>query len=175
MANNPSSWLPRVRIALIALLATLIALYLALFQWGIIATVWDPIFGDGTKNVLTSSLSHKFTSWIHIPDAFLGVLAYFADVIFALIGSTHRWKDHPWIVILFGISVIPVGAVSIILVMLQGLVVKSWCFLCLISAFISLILIFLAYPEVMASCRYLHKIRIQTNYKTAWRTFWGLK
>lgn len=171
---NPSAWNLRIVIALVAAVATSISLYLGLFQWGVFPTVWDPVFGDGTKNVLTSPLSHKFTSWIGIPDAILGVLAYFADIFFALVGSKDRWKEHPWLVLLFGISIIPVGCVSITLVLLQGLVVKSWCFLCLIAALISLILIFLSYGEVAASCRYLREVSRITNRKTAWRAAWGI-
>ena len=116
---------------------------------------------------------HEFTSWIRIPDAVLGVFAYLSDVVFSLAGSKQRWQDRPWLVVLFGICVIPVGCVSIILVVLQGLVVKSWCFLCLITASISLILIFLAYGEVIASCRYLHKVWKRTNLTNAWWSFWG--
>jgi hypothetical protein len=170
---NPSSWNQRVRIGAIAMIATIIALYLGLYQWKFIATVWDPVFGDGTKNVLTSDVSHKLTSWIRIPDAILGVFAYLSDVVFALAGSERRWQDRPWLVILFGIDIIPIGIVSVILVILQGLVVKSWCFLCLITATISIILIFLAYDEVISSCIYLHEIKKRSNWKTLWWAFWG--
>ncbi len=173
MDYNPSSWPQRIQMALIALVATGIALYLGLYQWHVIPWVWDPVFGDGTKNVLTSPLSHDFTRWIRIPDAMLGVFAYFSDVIFALAGSKKRWQDRPWLVILFGIDVIPLGCVSIILVILQGLVVKSWCFLCLITAAISLTLIFLAYDEVRASCLYLSEIKKRSDWKTTWWAFWG--
>jgi hypothetical protein len=170
---NPSSWNQRILIALIALIATFIALYLGLYQWGVIDSVWDPMFRDGTAKVLTSPLSHEFTSWIRLPDAILGVFAYLSDVVFALAGSERRWQDRPWLVILFGISVIPVGIVSIILVILQGVVVKFWCFLCLITALISLILIFLAYNEVVSSLIYLQEIKKRSSWKTVWWTFWG--
>lgn len=173
MKKNPSSWNQRIWIASIALVATLIALYLSLYQWRVISTVWDPLFGDGTKHVLDSDLSHEFTKWIGIPDAMLGVLAYFSDVVFALVGSKRRWQERPWLVILFGIDVIPLGLVSIILVLLQGIVIKSWCFLCLITALISVSLIFLAYDEVYSSCLYLYEIWKRSNFKTAWLAFLG--
>jgi uncharacterized membrane protein len=169
---NPSSWKQRVQIALIALVATFIALYLGLVQWGILPA-WDPIFGDGTLKVLSSDVSHEFTRWIRIPDAMLGVFAYLSDVIFALAGSERRWQDRPWLVILFGIDIIPLGIVSIILVLLQGLVVKSWCFLCLMSAAISLILIFFAYDEVISSCIFLYEVKKRASWRKTWWTFWG--
>lgn len=171
MAYNPSSWIPRVRIALIALVATFIAIYLGLYQWKVIGSVWDPFFN--TAQVLDSPLSHEFTSWIRIPDAMLGVFAYFSDVVFALAGSERRWQDRPWLVILFGIDVIPIGLVSITLVLLQGLVVKFWCFLCLITACISLTLIFLVYGEVITSCLYLYELKKRSDWKTVWWAFWG--
>lgn len=173
MNYNPSAWRSRFWIAGIASLATLIALYLGLFQWHAVSTAWDPLFGDGTKNVLTSPLSHEFTRWIRIPDAVLGVFAYLSDVVFAMAGSNQRWQDRPWLVLLFGVSVIPVGIVSITLVILQGLVVKSWCFLCLCSATISLILIVLAYSEVKACCLLLYETKKRTSWRKTWWTLWG--
>lgn len=170
---NPSSWNQRIRIAAIALIATFIALYLALYQYRIISWVWDPFFGDGTMKVLDSDVSHDITKWIRIPDAILGTFAYLSDAVFALAGSERRWQDRPWLVILFGIDVIPLGVVSIILVVLQGIAVKYWCFLCLITALISLILILLAYDEVVSSCIYLHEIKKRANWKTFWKAFWG--
>lgn len=170
---NPSSWPQRIIIAAIAAFATCIAIYLSLYQWQAIPFVWDPVFGDGTKNVLTSPLSHQFTKWIRIPDASLGVFAYFSDIVFAMAGSKQRWIDRPWLVILFGICVIPVGCVSITLVVLQGLVVKSWCFLCLITATTSLVLIFLSYIEVIATLRYLHQLLKLTDWGTTWWALWG--
>lgn len=170
---NPSSWNQRIRIALIAAVAALIALYLGLYQWGVFPVIWDPVFNDGTKNVLTSEVSDLFTSWIRIPDAILGLIAYLSDAVFALAGSQRRWQDRPWLVIIFGIDVIPLGLVSVILVILQGIAVKYWCFLCLITASISLILIFLAYDEVISSCIYLYELKKRASWKVFWKTFWG--
>jgi hypothetical protein len=170
---NPSSWNQRLRIAAIALIAVLIALYLGIYQWRVVATAWDPIFGEGTMRVLDSEVSHELTSWIRLPDAILGVFAYVSDIVFALAGSERRWQDRPWLVIIFGIDVIPLGIVSIILVILQGIAVKFWCFLCLVTAGISLILIILAYDEVLSSCIYLYETKKRSNWKTLWWTLWG--
>lgn len=170
---GPSSWKSRYLIAFLAAIATLIALYLGLYQWRIVSHVWDPVFGQGTENVLDSDVSHDIIQWIRIPDAFMGVFAYLADIIFALAGSSNRWQDRPWLVIIFGISVIPVGMVSILLVLLQGFVVKSWCFLCLASAVFSLVLIALSYGEVIACCKFLIEVKKLGSWKTVWHVFWG--
>lgn len=160
---NPSAWHQRILVAIFAALAFLIAVYMALYQWRLIDDAWDPVFGGQTKAVLDSDVSHRITAWIRVPDAALGALAYLGDIIFALAGSTRRWQYRPWLVILFGIDVIPLGIVSVVLVILQGAVVGSWCFLCLVTAAISLLLIYFAYDEVWSSLVYLHRIWRRTR------------
>ncbi|HSX04146.1 MAG TPA: vitamin K epoxide reductase family protein [Rhabdochlamydiaceae bacterium] len=171
---NPSSWKQRIYICCIALIAVIIAVYMGLYQWGIIKDVWDPVFGDQTKKVLDSDVSHELRKWLRVPDAILGAFAYLGDIIFALAGSTRRWQDRPWLVMLFGIDVIPLGVVSAILVFMQGAVVGAWCFPCLITAVISIILIFLAYDEVWSSFLYLRSVwRKSKSASLVWDTFWG--
>lgn len=172
---NPSSWNQRIRIALGALVAAAIALYLGLYQWRLFPTVWDPFFGEGSIRVLDSDVSHTFTSYIRIPDGILGALAYFSDAVFAIAGSERRWQDRPWLVVVFGIDVIPLGIVSFTLVVLQGIVVGWWCFLCLITACISLLLVILAYDEVVSSCYYVYKtFEFSKSWKITWNAFWGI-
>jgi nucleoside-diphosphate-sugar epimerase/uncharacterized membrane protein len=171
---NPSSWRQRARVAIWATLAMLIAIYMGLYQWRLIPSAWDPVFGEQTQRVLDSDVSHTMSSWFRIPDSVLGAFAYLGDVVFALAGSTRRWQDRPWLVVLFGIDVIPLGVVSAVLVVLQGTVVGSWCFLCLITAAISLILIIYAYDEVWSSLLYLWRVwKKSRDLALLWRTFWG--
>jgi hypothetical protein len=171
---NPSAWSQRVPIVLAAMAAFFIAVYMALYQWRIIDDVWDPVFGDQTRAVLDSDVSHEMTRWFLVPDAALGALAYLGDAIFGLAGSTRRWQYRPWLVIIFGIDVIPLGIVSAVLVVLQGTVVGSWCFLCLVTAAISLYLVYYAYDEVWASLRYLYEVWKATRRPSAlWGALWG--
>lgn len=171
---NPSKWSQRLRIILLAAVATFIALYMGLYQWGLIDAVWDPVFGDQSMKVLDSDVSHEITRWVLVPDSILGALAYLGDIIFALAGSTRRWHDRPWLVIIFGLDVIPLGIVSSILIFMQGFVVGSWCFLCLITAVISLILVVLAYDEVWSTILFLNKVwKRGKDKKLFWDTFWG--
>ncbi len=171
---NPSKWSQRVRIAGIAAIAFFIATYMGLYQWGLIDSVWDPVFGNQSMKVLDSEVSHKITSWIRVPDSILGALAYLGDIIFAFGGSTRRWHDRPWLVVLFGLDVIPLGIVSAILIFMQGFVVGSWCFLCLVTGVISLILVVLAYDEVWSSLLFLHRVwKRSKKFSTLWDTFWG--
>ena len=171
---NPSAWSQRIPIVLLALLGFSISAYLALFEWGIIETVWDPVFGDGSERVLASDVSHRLHRWFGIPDAAMGAIAYLGDAVLGMAGSTRRWQYRPWMVILFGIDVIPLGAVSAVLVMLQGTLVGYWCFLCLVSAAISLVLIYFAYDEVWSSIVYLKRVwRLTGSRRELWNVFWG--
>lgn len=171
---NPSSWRQRIPICLLALVAFLIATYMGLYQWRLIDSAWDPVFGAQTQNVLDSKVSESMRRWMLIPDAILGAIAYLGDAIFGIAGSTRRWRNRPWLVILFGIDVIPLGIVSAILVVLQGTVVGEWCFLCLVTAAISLVLVYLAYDEVFSSLIYLWRTWKQSGETAvAWKALWG--
>lgn len=171
---NPSAWKQRICICCIAFVAVAIAAYMGLYQWKLIDTVWDPVFGQETKQVLDSDVSHTLRIWFRVPDSIMGSFAYIGDIIFALAGSTRRWQDRPWLVMLFGLDVIPLGIVSATLVFMQGTVVGAWCFLCLTTAVISLVLILLAYDEVWSSLLFLRAVwRKSRSVRLLWNTFWG--
>lgn len=171
---NPSKWQQRVRISIIAGVAMLIAVYMGLYQWRLIDSVWDPVFGEQSQQVLDSNVSDAIRSWVLIPDATLGALAYLGDIVFALAGSTRRWQYRPWLVVLFSLDVIPLGIVSAILVVLQGAVVGSWCFLCLVTAVLSLSLVCFAYDEVWSTLKYLYGIWKETRRShCVWDAFCG--
>jgi nucleoside-diphosphate-sugar epimerase len=173
---NPSAWSQRIPLCLLAGVAFVISTYLALYQWRLIGSVWDPVFGGQSAEVLDSDASESMRGWMRIPDAALGSIAYLGDAIFGLAGSTRRWQYRPWMVILFGIDVIPLGIVSAILVATQGLVVGAWCFLCLVTAVISLILILFAYDEVWTTLLYLRRVWRRTrDWGALWKVFWGTR
>jgi hypothetical protein len=171
--NNPSRWSQRIWLSVISLIATAIAVYMGLYQWGVVDHVWDPFFGDQTERVLSSYVSDLIRTWIRLPDAILGAITYLGDIIFAMAGSSSRWRDRPWLVILFGLYVIPPAAVSIILVVIQGGVIDTWCFLCLITAFVSVFLIALSCNETWVTLRFLTRLWKTKDRKLFWNTFWG--
>jgi len=147
---------------------------MSLYQWRLIDNVWDPVFVGQTRQVLDSHVSEKMRTWARVPDAALGAIAYLGDLIFGLAGCTRRWQYRPWMVVLFGLDVIPLGVVSAVLVALQGTVVGSWCFLCLVTAVISLILVWWAYDEVWSSFLYLRRLWKETRDRgVVWKAFWG--
>ena len=166
---NPASWDQRIPLIILAFGGFAIATYLSLYQLEIVDTVWEPFFGDGSERVLNSYISHV----LPIPDAALGAFGYFVDVVCGIIGSTRRWRSMPWIVIVFGIAVGPLGFVSIMLVVFQPVLFDSWCTLCLASALISVLMIGPAMDEVLASFQYMKRVK-KANV-SRWKAFWGYK
>ena len=172
---NPSRWSQRIPICILAAVAFLIAAYMALYQWRLIDSVWDPVFGDQSQQVLDSNVAQTMDRWIGVPDAAFGAFAYLGDAILGLAGSTRRWQFRPWMVVLFGIDVIPLGVVSSVLVVLQATVVGSWCFLCIVTAVISLILAWWAYDEVYSSLKYLYRVwKRSQSVRVLFNAFWGI-
>lgn len=164
---NPSSWTQRAPIIVLAVIGFAVAGYLSLYQWGVLATVWEPFFGDGSRVILNSSISHL----LPIPDAALGAFGYLLDAVTGVVGSRVRWRTMPWIVIVFGLAVGPLGAVSILLVIFQPVLFDAWCTLCLGSALISVLMIGPAADEILASLQYLKRVRLQGD--SVADAFWG--
>ena len=162
---NPSSWFERLWLVAIALIGFAVSGYLALYQLGYVSEVWEPFFGTGSADVLHSVLSRV----LPIPDAALGAAAYLADGVTGVIGARDRWRSMPWMVILFGLAVGPLGLVSILLVIAQPVFLHAWCTLCLVSALISLVMIGPAMDEVLASCQFLR--RCSERNLSLWRVF----
>jgi uncharacterized membrane protein len=166
---NPSTWPQRWPIIVLSLVGFCIAGYLSLYQLNIISTVWEPFFGRGSQRVLTSRISQALHP---VPDAALGALGYLLDAVTGVIGGRARWRTMPWIVILFGLAVGPLGAISILLVIFQPVVVGAWCTLCLASAVISVLMIGPAMDELLASMQFVR--REAAEGRSPWRAFWGL-
>lgn len=168
-SGNPSSWGQRLPIVALAILGAAVAGYLSLFQFGLVARVWEPFFGDGSRAILTSSVSRV----LPIPDAALGCIGYIVDAVTGVIGGRARWRRMPWIVVLFGLAVGPLGAISILLVVMQPVLFGEFCTLCLFTAFISVLMIGPALDELLASLQHLKRVRV--NGGSVWHAFWGRK
>jgi len=163
---NPSSWPQRIPIIFLGFFAWMFARYMAAYQLGYLDSVYDPVFGDGTLKVITSRVSQAFP----VADAGLGAMAYTLEALMGAHGGVRRWHTIPWFVILFAILVVPLGFVSIVLIMLQPIMVGHWCFWCLLTAVCMLFMIALALDEVVAVLQYLHKARKEGRLsKVFWR------
>jgi hypothetical protein len=171
---NPSSWPQRLPIIGLALAGCAIATYLSLFQYEVIGSVWDPFFGEGSEEILRSHVSDVIPQYLGLPitDGALGAFSYLLDAIAGVVGGKSRWRTMPWIVVLFGILVGPLGGVSILLVILQPVLLDNWCTLCLVTAVISVAMIGPATDEVLASLQHVKRVSLAGG--SAWRAFWGL-
>lgn len=163
---NPSAWPQRAPVIALALVSFLVARYMASFQLGYITTAWDPFFGNGTERVLTSEVSKAWP----ISDAGLGSMTYLLEVLMGLMGDPRRWRTMPWMVAGFGFVVVPLGIVSIALVIMQPLAVGAWCSPCLFTAAAMLLMIPLSLDEVVAMVQMV--IRRKREGHSAWRVFW---
>jgi len=163
---NPSSWAQRWIMIALAFAGWLVSRYLAAFQLGYLETAWDPFFGESTKKVLNSKMSH---SW-PISDAGLGTLSYTFEFLMGWMGSPARWRTMPWMVAFFGFLVIPLGLTHIFLVISQPVVVGHWCTLCLLAAAIMLPMIPLEMDEVIAMFQFMGAAKNRGT--SLWQAFW---
>jgi hypothetical protein len=166
---NPSAWMPRILTVGLAMVCWSLARYMAAYQLGYIDEIWDPVFGKGTLDVITSKVSHDFP----VSDAGLGALSYTLEFLLGWHGGSARWRTMPWLVLTFGFLVVPVGLVSIILIVLQPVAVGAWCFWCLLTAVCMLFMILLSGAEIIATLTFLRK-GVQEG-ESLWKLLWNGK
>ena len=157
---NPSAWTQRVPIVALALVGLYVSRYLAGYQMGHIDSVWEPFFmGDpndpknGTEEIITSSVSEAWP----VPDAALGGYTYMLEILTGIVGSRARWRTMPWLVLLFGLMVVPLGIVSITFVIIQPIVIGTWSTLALIGAAAMLLQIPYSIDELLAVLQFLRR------------------
>jgi uncharacterized membrane protein len=163
---NPSAWPQRAGIIAFALMQFFVARPMAMYQLGHTDEIWDPVFGVGTRNVLDSDVSKAFP----VSDAGLGAVTYLIEALTGFLGGTRRWRTMPWAVVLFGVLIVPVGVVSIVLVVLQPVAVGAWCFWCLITAALTVVMIGPAIDELVATGIFLNRSR--RDGQSLWKAFW---
>src|SRR4051794_32098569 len=131
----------------LALAGAAISAYLALFELSLIRTVWDPLFGSGSEQVLTSAPARALPA----PDAVLGVAGYLTEVVLVVVAHvTGPAASRRLTIVLGGLAAV-MGLTALGLVALQALVVGAWCALCLASALIALAIATVAIPDALAA------------------------
>jgi hypothetical protein len=163
---NPSAWSHRIPTIFLAMLCFFFSRYMAAFQLGYIDQMWDPFFTNGTLHVITSKISKDFP----VSDAGLGCVCYTLEALLGWQGGKGRWASMPWLVALFCFLVIPVGIVSITLIILQPVAVGAWCSWCLATALSMLLMIVLTAGELAAVFQLLKEAKQQKN--SLWKVFW---
>ena len=154
---SPSSWCNRFPIIALAFVGLFISRYLAAYQLGHIDAAWDPFFGDGTERIVTSSVSEAWP----VADAGLGATVYVLEILTGIIGDKRRWRTMPWLVLAFGILIVPLGAVSVFFIIIQPIVIGTWCTLCLVGALAMLLQIPYSFDEILATLQFLKNRRGQ--------------
>lgn len=162
----PSTWLQRMPIAAMGVIGFLISRYLTAYQLGHIDQTWDPFFNPGTMAVITSDMSKAWP----VPDAGLGGIAYMIEILMAVMGDKRRWRTMPWMVLMFGILVVPLGGVSIFFIIIQPILIGTWCALCLVAALAMVIMIPYSLDELVAMGQFM--LDAKRKGKPVWRTFW---
>ncbi len=161
---SPSGWFQRMPIIILAFIGFFISRYLCAYQLGHIDGIWEPFFPgsvqdpqNGTEEIITSSVSKAWP----VPDAGLGAMTYALEILTGIMGSSRRWRTMPWLVMLFGIMIVPLGAVSIFFIIIQPIMLGTWCTLCLIAAACMLIQIPYSLDELVATSEFLYRRKKQ--------------
>lgn len=158
---NPSDWTQRLPIVVLALVGLYVSRYLAAYQLGHIDGAWDPFFSggpaptNGTEEIVTSSISEAWP----VSDAAVGALTYLLEIVTGIVGSRRRWRTMPWLVVLFGFLIVPLGVVSIAFIIIQPVVIGTWCTLCLVGAAAMLVQIPYSIDELVATFQFLGRRR----------------
>jgi uncharacterized membrane protein len=150
--QDPTGWRRRGVLLGLALAGLLIATYLTLYQVGVLASVWDPVFGQRASRVVLGLAEP-------VPDAAAGAVAYAGEIVLLLIGGLGRRRGKAWTCLALG-AILAVGAVvSIALIVVQAVVARQWCLLCLGSAALSLMLFALGIGEARAAAGHVRRAR----------------
>jgi hypothetical protein len=146
--HDPSRWPSRLPALVLALVGCGIATYLTLFQVGVIADVWEPFFGDGSRYILRESAIARS---LPVPDAALGAFAYLVEAISECVGSPGRWRTRPLAVLVTGVVAAGLGVAALVLIGFQAWWFRHFCTLCLVSAACSLTIAACVAPEAWAA------------------------
>lgn len=157
---NPSSWTQRLPIVVLALVGLYVSRYLAAYQLGHIPEVWDPFFAgsaadpqNGTEEIITSSVSKAWP----VSDAAVGGYTYLLEILTGIVGSRTRWRTMPWLVVLFGLMIAPLGITSIFFLIIQPIVIGTWSTIALIGAAAVLVQIPYSLDEMLATLQFLRR------------------
>jgi nucleoside-diphosphate-sugar epimerase len=157
---NPSEWTQRMVIIALALIGLYVSRYLAAYQLEHIPAVADPFFaGDpddprnGTEEIITSWVSQAWP----VSDAAVGAYTYLLEIVIGFAGSTLRWRTMPWLVVLFGLMIAPLGITTIFFIIIQPVLLGTWSTIALIGAVAVLVQIPYSLDELLATLQFLRR------------------
>ena len=157
---NPSTWVQRLPIIALAIVGLIVARYLAAYQLGSIDGVWEPFFEgraddpqNGTEEIITSHVSEAWP----VSDGAVGAYTYMLEILTGIVGSQRRWRTMPWLVVLFGLMIAPLGITSIFFVIIQPISIGTWSTLALIGAAAMLVQIPYSLDELLATLQFMRR------------------
>lgn len=169
---NPSAWSERRWLVALAAIGFAAAFYTGFYQLGIIPHLWDPFFGSHSSFLVTHS---KVSKILPFPDGLLGIPGYACDLIFGSLGGADRWRARPWVVLAFSATISGLVVVSVLLTITMGVLVQSWCTVCLVSATVSTLIFGLGIGEALPTLQYLKRVYLRSHsLGHVWHALWGL-
>lgn len=167
---SPSTYLQRIPIIALGLVGLVLARILTAYQLGHIGAVWEPFFEapgplNGTEHIITSAMSRAWP----VADGGVGAVTYMAEILMGAMGGRARWRTMPWMVVLFGIVVVPLGVVSIYFIIMQPIVIGTYCTICLLAAAAMLIMVPYSLDELVAMGQFL--VLNTRRGRPFWRAF----
>jgi nucleoside-diphosphate-sugar epimerase len=157
---SPSDWFQRIPVIALAMVGLGFSYYLTAYQIEAIPGVWDPFFPaspdrdpalNGTEDIVTSQVSEAWP----VPDAGVGALTYALEIVVGLVGTARRWRTMPWLVVLFGLMIVPLGIVSIGFIIIQPIIIGTYSTLALIGAAAMVLQIPFSLDELVATGQFL--------------------
>src|SRR5690606_32660518 len=103
--------------------------------------------------IITSYVSEAWP----VSDAAVGAYTYMLEILTGLVGSTARWRTMPWLVVLFGLMIAPLGVVSIFFIVIQPILLDTWSTLALIAAVAVLVQIPYSLDELVATLQFVRR------------------
>jgi len=157
---NPSDWSQRLPIIALAVIGLIISRHLAAYQLGHNPAAWDPVFGgsaadprNGTEEIITSWVSEAWP----VSDAAVGAYTYALEILTGIVGSRQRWRTMPWLVLIFGLMIAPLGITSIFFIIIQPILLGTWSLPALIAAAVMLIQIPYSLDELLATIQFIRR------------------
>jgi hypothetical protein len=157
---NPSTWTQRLPIIVLAIVGLYVSRYLAAYQLGHVDNVYEPFF-DGSPSDPKNGTEEIITSWVSearpVSDAAVGGYTYALEILTGAVGSRARWRTMPWLVVLFGLMIAPLGVVSIFFIVIQPILLGTWSTLALLAAAAMLVQIPYSLDELLASVQFVRR------------------
>ncbi len=167
---SPSTYVQRMPIIALGAIGFVLSRILTAYQLGHVDAVWEPLFAspnalNGTEYIITSDVSKAWP----IADGGLGAMSYMFEILMGAMGGRARWRTMPWMVMLFGIVVVPLGVISIYFIIIQPIVIGTYCTICLMAGLAMLIMIPYSLDELVAMGQFL--VLNKRRGRPFWRAF----